>query len=175
DYLYYALRLFNKEHFDFNYIDALYACRIAKRGEKNVSFQHLPRCHGFVETNLGKGVLWQRIRNFDGSDCFSLRDCYLTPGLLGENERKIIRAALDQFFAWQMKNAIMLREMAFANTLVCRIDPQTIRLYHVDAIGCADIVPLANHARWFARMRIWSKIRSFRKQITKWLDGPLEK
>ncbi len=71
-----------------------------------------------------------------------------------------------------MKNGIMLREMAFVNTLVCRIDENTIRLYHVDAIGCVDLIPLADYARWFAKMRIWNKVRRFRKRLIKKIEKP---
>jgi hypothetical protein len=44
-----------------------------------------------------------------------------------------------------------------------------IRLYHIDAIGCVDIIPLALHADWFADLRIRSKIHSFKKKKLAWL------
>jgi len=171
DKLYYLLRGFRKEYFDYNYTDVLYAQMLQKKEKDNLIFKHLPFCEGFVETNHGKGVLWQRIRNFDGTDSITLRDCYFTPGLLGTDEKQLLWNALNDFFLWQIDNAVMLREMAFANTLVCRLEKEKIRLYHVDAIGCVDLFPLADYAEWFARLRIRSKVHRFRKQILKWL-GP---
>lgn len=172
DHIYHALRGFRKEYFDYNYTDVEYADRLGKKGDTSEVFRHLPQCYGYVESNLGRGVLWQRIQNYDGSTCLSLRECYFTPGLLGDNESDILWPAFNDFFSWQLQHGIMLREMAFANTLICRITPETIRLYHVDAIGCVDLFPLANHAQWFARLRIQSKIRRFKKHLIQWLGKP---
>ena len=172
DSLFFMLRKFDKNHFDYNYTDALYARRLQGKGQTDQYFRHLPECYGFIDTNLGRGVLWQRIRNYDGTDCPTLRDCYFSPELLGENDKEKLWSALNDFFAWQLRCCIMLREMAFANTLVCNIEDDKIRLYHVDAIGCVDLIPLANYSNLFAKMRILSKIRSFRKHMVKWLGEP---
>lgn len=170
DYLYLALRQFKKEYFNFNFTDVLYATKLKNRGDESVIFKHLPLCYGYVETNLGKGVVWQRIHNYDGSACITLKDCFLTPGLLGNNEKELLQSALDEFYSWQMEHSIMLREMALINTMICRVSPTKIRLYHIDAIGCVDLIPLADYAKWFAKMRIWSKVRRFRQKLTQLFD-----
>lgn len=171
DNIYYLSRRCDKRYFDFNFTDVQYAERLKKKHMTDSVFRHLPICHGFVETNLGKGVLWQRIQNFDGSDCYTLRDCSNSPGLLGEKEKDILRNALEEFFSWQIDNGIMLREMALINTLICQVKPSKYRLYHVDAIGCVDLIPLADYALWFARLRIRMKVRRFRRHVFKKLGS----
>ena len=177
DRLFYLSRLGRMEYFDYNFNDVLYAEALAARSSDEV-FRHLPRCFGWVDTDLGKGVAWELLTDFDGSLCATLKDCSFNPGLLGhgdeEEERQILKQALNEFFAWQIHHAIMLREMAYINTHVCRLDPDTIRLYHIDAIGCVDLFPLASHARWFSRLRVRSKVHQFRKKMETWL-GPLSK
>ncbi|MBU0485948.1 MAG: PhoP regulatory network YrbL family protein [Proteobacteria bacterium] len=151
-------------YFDHNFVDVLTAELLEKRNNQRV-FDHLPRCFGFVDTDLGPGVSWETIRNSDNSPCISLKDCYHQPGILGENETELLKIALNEFFAWQLDNHIMLREIAFTNTLVRRNEDGSIRLYHIDAIGCVDIIPLALYFNGIAGLRIRSKIFRFKKKL----------
>lgn len=167
-------RLGNKDYLDYNFTDELYARELEKRNSPEV-FNHLPRCYSFADTDLGRGVVWEYIVDYDGSPCLSLKDCESNPGQLGSNEKELLWGALDEFFAWQLKHAIMLREMAFSNTLVKQNAPQSIQLYHIDAIGCVDLVPLAVYSREFARLRVRSKVHRFRKKMIEWLGPPPKK
>jgi hypothetical protein len=166
DRIYYLSRGCDTRYFDYNYIDVLYAEQLKGRGGDEL-FAHIPRCYGEVETNIGTGVLWQRIQNYDGSDCITLKTLFRSEGMLGENEKEIVRETLNTFFEWQLNNCIMLREMAYTNTLICEVRPGTYKLYHIDAIGCVDLVPLAEHWRFFCGLRVQSKIRSFKKRISR--------
>ncbi len=74
DFAYYVLRSFNKEYFDFNFTNVLYVSKITKKVDEHEVYEHIPRCYGFVETYLGRGVLWQRLRDYDGSACVTLKD-----------------------------------------------------------------------------------------------------
>jgi hypothetical protein len=96
-------------------------------------------------------------------------DCKSNPYLLGINQKELLWHGLKEFFTWQIEHAVMLREMAFSNTLVRQSAPQSIRLYHIDTIGCVDLIPLASCSREFARLRVRSKVHCFRKKIVAWL------
>ena len=164
DYMLWLSRGLNSNYFDHNFVDVLYANFLSKRNNPH-AFDHLPKCFGFVETDLGMAVSWELIRNYDGSPCISLADCEKNPGLLGINERALLQDALDDFFTWQLKNRILLREMAFSNTLIRTNEDGQIKLYHIDAIGCVDFIPLALYADWFSYLRILIKINRFKKRL----------
>lgn len=172
DKIFCLTRLGKKDYLDYNFTDELFARELEQRNNPEV-FNHLPRCYGYAETDLGRGVVWDYIVDFDGSPCLSLKDIEANPEHhLGSNAKKLLWAALDDFFTWQYEHAIMLREMAFSNTLVKQNAPQSIRLYHIDAIGCVDLIPLAAYSKEFARLRIRSKVHRFRKKMVAWLGPP---
>lgn len=171
DRLFLITRLGSRDQLDYNFTDVRYAEKLERRNGPDI-FNHLPRCYGFVETDLGQGVVWEHITNFDGSPCLSLKDCKQSPGQLGESENDMLWAALLEFFSWQTRNAIMLREMAYSNTLVKQVAPGSIRLYHIDAIGCVDLIPIAAYSQTFARLRVMSKVSRFKNKMVKWLGPP---
>ena len=168
DWLFWLSRGRNIQYFDYNFIDVLYFQFLQKQKNSQV-FDHLPKCYGFVDTDMGKGAAWEVIRNSNGSPCISLRDCSLQPEILGVNQKELLRQGLNVFFKWQLKHHIMLRDMNLNNILVRQINNSKIFLYHVDAIGCIDVIPLALHADWFAGLRIRSKIHRFKKRKLSWL------
>jgi len=169
--VYWLSRAGQTKYFDFNYVDVRYAQSLAKR-KSPYSFTHIPFCYGYVETDLGVGVAWDYITNDDGSSCKSLKDYDDNPHILGEKEKQLLWQGLESFFAWQIQQNIMLREMAYSNTLVREEKDGTFKLYHIDAIGCADLIPLAKYSELVARLRIRSKVRRFRKRMVAWLGEP---
>jgi len=171
DTIFYLSRNCRKEYLDYNFVDVKYAERLESRNDGKM-FQHIPRCYGFVETDLGIGVAWQRIQDFDGKPCTTLKDIKHRGQPLTEHERVQLWTALQEFFSWQLDHGIMLREMAYTNIMICRLAENQIRLYHIDAIGCADLIPLAFYADWFARLRVLSKVGRFRSRMIEWLGPP---
>lgn len=57
--------------------------KVLRRKGKNYSV--LPRYYGAVETNLGKGHVYEHIINFDGSKCKTLEDFLENENLVKEN------------------------------------------------------------------------------------------
>ena len=171
DTIFYLSRICRKESLDYNFVDVRYAERLERRKDGNM-FQHIPRCYGFVETDLGVGVVWQRIQDFDGKPCTTLKDIKHRGQPLTAEERDKLWMALQAFFSWQLDHGIMLREMAYTNIMICRLNENEIRLYHIDAIGCADLIPFADYATWFAKLRVLSKVSRFRKRMIEWLGAP---
>lgn len=169
--LYWLSRAGQTKYFDFNYVDVAYAEALKKRDTPG-TFAHIPYCYGYVDTDLGSGVVWDYICNHDGSPCRSLKDYSDNPDLLGDREKQLIWQGLEAFFSWQLNQLIMLREMAYSNTLVQERQDGRFRLYHADAIGCADLFPLAAYSRIVARLRIQSKVGRFRKRMVNWLGDP---
>ena len=169
--LFWISRAGRTQYFDFNYVDSDYAAILRQRDSIN-TFAHIPFCHGNVDTDLGKGVAWEYICNHDGSCCRSLKDYSDNPHLIGDREKELLWRGLTAFFSWQLEEIILLREIAYTNTLVQEQQDGSFKLYHVDAIGCADLIPLAKYSRFVARLRIKSKVGRFRKRMIKWLGPP---
>lgn len=171
DSLFLFLRRGNRQLFDYNYVDVRYAANLEKRGNPEL-FNHIPRCYGEVDTNLGRGVVWEKIVNYDGSPSKSLKEIEVMPEYLTDEGKVRLWNSLNEFFGWQVKHAIMLREQAWINSLVKQVDKDTIRIYHIDAIGCVDLFPLADYFQFVARLRARSKAASFKKRVRKHFGPP---
>ena len=169
--LFWLSRFGQKKYFDFNYVDAEYATYLQKRASSN-PFKHIPTFYGRVATDLGEGVAWEYICNHDGSSCKSLKSYSDNPHLLGPKEIELLWSGLDSFFSWQLEERVLLREIAYTNTLVQERRDGSFHLYHIDAIGCADLIPLARYSRVIAKLRIKSKVGRFRKRMVRWLGPP---
>lgn len=169
--LYWLSRAGQNKYFDFNYVDVDYAEFLKKRNSVR-TFAHIPFCYGYVDTDLGPGVAWEYIANYDGSPSNSLRDFTDNPELLGEKQKELIWQGLEDFFSWQLDQLVLLREIAKTNTLVQEQLDGSFKLYHIDAIGCADLIPLARYSRLVAKLRIKSKLGRFRKIMVGWLGNP---
>ena len=108
DKLYLWTRGGNKNYFNYNYIDVCYIDWLKKRKTKNL-FDHIPKCYGFVDTDLGPGVAWELIRNPDSSSCLSLRDWTEKTGIVGEHENVLFKHGIAELFGWQLKHIKRLR------------------------------------------------------------------
>ena len=169
--LFWLSRAGKTKYFDFNFVDAEYANYLMKRSSAN-TFKHIPSFYGWVETDLGHGVAWEYICNHDGSGCKSLKTFSDNPHLLGPKEVELLWSGLDSFFSWQLQECVLLREIAYTNTLVKEKKDGSFHLYHIDAIGCADLIPLARYNKFIAKLRIKSKVGRFRKRMVRWLGQP---
>ncbi|MEE4164945.1 MAG: YrbL family protein [Desulfocapsaceae bacterium] len=169
--LYWLSRACQARYFDFNYVDVVSAEALKNRNSQE-SFTHIPYCYGYIETDLGTGVSWQYIVNHDNSSSLSLKDYSDKTVMLTADVKRLLWRGLDDFFTWQLEQVIMLREIAYSNTLVRVQQDGTYKLYHIDAIGCADLIPLAKYSRFIARLRIRSKVGRFRKRMLRWLGPP---
>jgi len=169
--LYWFSRACQNKYFDYNYVDVDYAEFLKKRNSAE-TFAHIPFCYGYVDTDLGPGVAWQYITDHDGSPSKSLRDYTDYPEMLGEKQKQLIWQGLEEFFSWQLDQLVLLREIAKTNTLVQERPDGSFKLYHIDAIGCADLIPLARYSRFVAKLRIKSKLGRFKKVMVGWLGDP---
>jgi hypothetical protein len=169
--LYWIFRGGQTKYFDFNYVDVVSA-ELLEKNETEDTFKHLPRCYGYVDTDLGKGVAWDLIKNPDGAPCKSLRDYKMKSKSPDSLLKKRLWEALEEFFQWQQSANIMLRELAFINTLVQEKADGNFKLYHIDAIGCADLIPIAKYCDSIRHLRVMNKIYRFRKRVEMWIGKP---
>ena len=163
DWLFWVTRGCNKAYFDINYTDDLFCRQLSQRNDPEV-FKHIPKCYGLVDTDLGKGLVCELIQNEDGSPCITMKQYIQKHGAI--SDVKVIRA-VDDFLDWLVIQNIFLREMGGTNTFFQYKKNGAVKLYHIDAVGCLDLIPLANHWDWFSRLRIRIKINHLRRRKIK--------
>jgi len=128
--------------------------RLAFRG---IDTLRLTRYHGTIDTNLGRGDLFDLILDFDGRIARSL-EFYLD---LGD-------AAFDAWAAEDLNDLtrefyrdwIVFHDLNPGNLLVWHLDEKRKCLVAIDGIGHNHLLPLASYSPGFARRkiaRVWNR------------------
>lgn len=117
-------------------------------------WQCLPRLHGWVETDRGRGLVTDLIRDADGSVSRSLLD-YLR--IHGHDDR--VRAVVDEFARARGARPVPARSL-FPDNIAAQVrDDVTLRLVVIDGLGNAVVIP--RHTWSKALGLIWAR-RSIR-------------
>lgn len=117
---------------------------------RGVTFQHRARCHGWVETNRGAGLVMERVRNPDGEPSLTLYEFARKQQLAGEQVARLF-ADLKR---WVLANAVPVTDLNSGNLMVRHNDGQPY-LVLVDGIGGQKVklkFVLYRRFRWFARL-----------------------
>ena len=100
-------------------------------------YQHVSQCYGFIETDMGKGLVSELIRDDDLRISHSLKQFLWDHGYTNA-----CREAIVEFEAYWQSQAIPSRDLLLHN-IVVQTQSQTIikRLVVIDGLGNPNVVP----------------------------------
>ncbi len=131
--------------------------------KRNISWRHIPQFYGTVETNLGNGMVYDLIRDYDGEVSNTL--AHYLRGETNCDEARQIVAALKQFRHYLLSQHIMVRDPNTTNFALQKCSPDSVQLVLIDGIGDANFAPLFNRLDWFVEMKIKRKWRHFERSL----------
>lgn len=118
----------------------------------------IPACYGWVDTNEGRGLVFDLIRDADGS-VSSPFDKILSASLIEpETAKKLLQELKQQMLAY----TIIPSDLALRN-MVLQKTPKSSRLVLIDGIGSRDFIKFAEKVRWIGQRKIqrrWDKFIS---------------
>ena len=123
----------------------------------------IPRFYGTVETNLGRGFVYDRIIDFEGSPSLTMDMRYgadSNPNLSVEEVQLI-----DDLEKYLLDNAIVTMTLKPYNILCHRISPTEVFPVICDNIGTAAFIPIEIFCPWFARRRDKRLIEKMRSEL----------
>ena len=127
------------------------ACyKLLKR--RNISWQHLPRFYGNIDTNLGAGAVFDLIRDHDGHISKTL-EFYLAQAHFTNRHDDLI-AALAELKHYLLQYDIIPMAIKPKNVLYQQCGQEQGRLVLVDNIGNADFIPICNYIPFLAKKKI---------------------
>jgi hypothetical protein len=130
-----------------------YRC-LQRRG---VAFRHLTPYRGLVDTNLGRGAVFDLVLDDDARISRSLHHYLLSsdPGFNAWVVEEMERLQQDLYDQW-----IVFHDLNPTNILVKRLGYDEYRMVVIDGIGHNHFVPLASYSARFARkklVRVWNR------------------
>jgi len=134
---------------------------LARRGK---SLSMLVKYYGEVETNLGKGYVFERVLDFDGKTSQELtaifEDRERMEILLGDSAEAVLKRFKQLCFA----EKIVVSNMDPYNYMIQRLSPEKYTIRVIDNIGTPAHVPLAYYFDYFAAKHIQKYWQRFVKK-----------
>lgn len=117
------------EHNNQNELEYSYMKYITKR--KNINLSQVTDCYGYVNTNLGKGLVFDRVLDFDGTPSKSFR--YLVAyNLISREEQENLLEDLNNYLE---KNKILFHDNSMTNIFYKKLSENKSTLVIVDGLG----------------------------------------
>lgn len=142
-----------------NEIDYHYAQHLKKL---DISGYHMPRVHGWVLTDKGPGLVFDLVRNHDGTVARQL-----LPSLsAGDIDFALAEQIVAEAFAWLIKTRVILADYGINNLLVQNYAPGAYRIVIVDGLGARNF----SWRYWLNRQLGFKAIRKAREFHAMTLD-----
>ncbi|MDH3242953.1 MAG: YrbL family protein [Alphaproteobacteria bacterium] len=141
--------------------EARYYEHLQRRG---VPWSRLPRFHGFIETTLGPGAVFDLVRDAGGEISKPLCDYFQSLDLTAKHRRGIVRG-LGELRRYLVDHRIVVRTLKPKNLVYQLTDPEDGRLFVVDNIGNTEALPVATHIPFFSYRKINRKWARFEHDL----------
>ncbi|MBW6510037.1 MAG: PhoP regulatory network YrbL family protein [Desulfuromonadales bacterium] len=123
-------------------------------------FQHISRCYGFVETDMGKGLVSELIRNTDHRISQTLKKYIWEFGVTGS-----LKTAIESLLEVWKHELVPSRDLLLHNIVVQQDAEKIIRLVVIDGLGNTGLIPLRYLPRSWQMQKIERKIANFYERI----------
>ncbi|GAA3658182.1 YrbL family protein [Flavivirga jejuensis] len=137
-----------------------YCEKISKKKIKKKDYQFFSIFHGTVETNLGKGYVFDLIKDETNQEISKTLEYYLlnpNPAISDQT----LKIAFERLIQLMAKYKIIANDIR-AKNICCKIlKNKTIELIHIDGLGHRDFIPLVNWFSYFAKKKIERRLLRF--------------
>lgn len=133
---------------------------LKKYSRQGIPFTHLPKFHGYCNTNKGKGLIFDLIRDYDGNRSIMLSDHVANRSASNLSANQIV-SLLKELYEHLIQHRIIVCDPAPNNLLVYYPNPDHPRLVIVDGIGNPHFLKIADYSTYFAHEIINKKWRKY--------------
>lgn len=132
-----------------------------KLERRNIDWSHLPRCHGWVMTDKGKGLVFELIQDGNQQPLKSLKQ-HLESGAL---DSKTLAPSLQGLHDYLLRNRIFTSDLRESNIVCDAGTSHSPHLYIIDGVGDRDFIKLAAHLPPLGRLKVNRQWAKFIKRI----------
>ena len=127
-----------------------------KLADKNIDWKHIASCHGWVKTNLGKGLVFDLVADHDNAPLPNLQEQLEEKNI----DKEKLKFELKMLKKWIFEHAIIVADLKPENMIYISHKPKGQRLILVDGVNDRNFIKLFNRIPYIARMkmnRIWER------------------
>lgn len=135
--------------------------RLKTRGVKNL--RHVPAYYGWAETNLGRGIVVDLVRNYDGEISMPL-NWYLAQGVPIEEFELYLDELRESFLQHLI---IFNHDMTIGNLLVQKPSLGKVRLVAIDGLGDTVAIDWLDSIPWLVRRKIRRRWKRFMQRMSR--------
>jgi hypothetical protein len=133
--------------------------KLKKRGIKGIP--HVPDFHGLCDTNLGRGIVVDLIRNYDGEISRPL-NWYLAQGVPIEEFDQFLQELKQSF----LQNLIIFNhDMTIGNLLFQKTSTASAQLVAIDGLGDVVAIDWFDHFPFLVRRKINRRWKRFMTRV----------
>jgi hypothetical protein len=130
---------------------------------------HFPQVHGLVRTDVGEGLVVDRILDPDGQTSLTLKNYIWLYGL----DDACLRA-LEAFWSFLIRHRVMVRDPMPHNLVVQKKGDGQLRVIMIDGFGSSDLFPFRAWVGSLAEKKLASRRRRMQRQIERHLQDKRE-
>ena len=143
-----------------NKLDDVYH-RYLMKSKKNLD--QVTECFGFVETNLGKGLVFTRVLDYNGEASYSLEDVINKKLVPIEHQRQLLR----ELMTYLSENQILFVDIGCSNIFCQQLSEHQYRFVIVDGLGARRL----NYKYWLYVYIGFYRRFKIKKQSIKMIDN----
>ena len=128
----------------------------------NISWEHLSEYKGDVDTNFGKGSIYQLIRDHNGEISTNL-ESYIQPNNSIESNDELSRE-LNNLYRYMQQYKILTTSLLPRN-IVIQKNESNVKLIIIDDIGSSEFIPVSAFFAKLAEKKIKRKWDGLEKKI----------
>lgn len=118
----------------------------------DLDYAGLPKYYGYENTNLGRGGVFELVRDEDSKEISNTLDQYRQDGALAEDP-EFWNKVLAEFRSWMEQHSVFAN---FHHDNICakRLADGSIRLVAIDGIGHHEFIPVSDYIPFMARRKL---------------------
>ena len=113
----------NQNNLDYKYFKFLEKSR--------VSFSHIAKTYGYIDTNLGKGLVFDKVCDYNGKISMTFLDTIIQGKFTKEQEDILVEDLKNYLFG----NNVLFIDIGLYNILCCEYEEGKYRLIIIDGLG----------------------------------------
>lgn len=137
------------------------------RDRRRLRSSMLPVYYGTVDTNLGTGYVFERVRDFDGQTSQSFKELF-EKAAADASMLYFVEEVMLKCKAMLFEELIVTSNMEDGNFVVQRISEKEYTIRVIDNIGSPVFFPLAYYFDFFARRRTKKYWKRFLNNLQRW-------